>query len=512
MGRLFDGMTSDIGGSFADRFLAGYDNGRQRRIEDDARSERKQVNALLGRAYADPKQRNSVLPQVAALDAGAAFGAEQQFAASDERLERQRTNLSRLYQSVPAAARPLVAQRYAGDFQRLGMDIASPEFEGITTAYAQAFGPKGSSPSPKVLGPGAALVAPDGRALYRNDFQAPSNGQMVNVPDGQGGTIQMVFDPRTRKLSAPEYPSEAQTAAPTATDWQDAPEGPLQADSAARMVAQIEASQGAPLSPTIKAQIMADLQREGGRVDTGSFNQSGRQASAQPPTYGSTVPARGGLGYKPPNTAGAGPVATLSPEEVASAGFPPGSVVQRKPDGSLSKVFSPTERDANGGRALPAPVVNDLSKDAEKLTTLNQLIAGFQPGFAGNVVGGSVENFAGRLGGERIGVTTPGQSQWWQQYDRLKNVVRNELFGAALTATEQAAFEAADITPNMDAAVITSNLTKQAEIVQRALQRKASVWKSQGYNPDAVINATTVPSGAPVSEMSDEELKKALNL
>jgi len=44
---------------------------------------------------------------------------------------------------------------------------------------------------------GGALVDPNGNVIY----QAPVNGQIVAVPDGSGGTIQMIFDPRTRQLS-----------------------------------------------------------------------------------------------------------------------------------------------------------------------------------------------------------------------------------------------------------------------------------------------------------------------
>ncbi|MDA5337800.1 hypothetical protein LRM36_05150 [Stenotrophomonas maltophilia] len=44
---------------------------------------------------------------------------------------------------------------------------------------------------------GGALVTPDGRVVY----EAPVNGQVVDVPDGVGGSNKMIFDPRTRSLS-----------------------------------------------------------------------------------------------------------------------------------------------------------------------------------------------------------------------------------------------------------------------------------------------------------------------
>lgn len=44
---------------------------------------------------------------------------------------------------------------------------------------------------------GGALVTPDGRVVY----EAPVNGQIVDVPDGMRGSNKMIFDPRTRSLS-----------------------------------------------------------------------------------------------------------------------------------------------------------------------------------------------------------------------------------------------------------------------------------------------------------------------
>ncbi len=144
-----------------------------------------------------------------------------------------------------------------------------------------------------------------------------------------------------------------------------------------------------------------------------------------------------------------------------------------------------------GGRPLSAPTINRLAEDAEKLTNLQSLAESFNPDYANSWTGGQVENFLGRLGWEG-GWTgaTPGQANWWQQYDRQKNVIRNELFGAALTPNEQAEFDKADINPNMSDGVIKANLKMQADIVQRGLQRQARTWAAQGYNRGAIQEAT----------------------
>lgn len=161
------------------------------------------------------------------------------------------------------------------------------------------------------------------------------------------------------------------------------------------------------------------------------------------------------------------------------------------PDGELSPIpGGPADKGSGGGRPLPAPTINKLAGDADTLNTLDVLSGSFKKDFAGNKVGGQAENFAGRLG---LPGATPGQSDWWQQYDRMKNKVRNELFGAALTPSEQAEFDKADINPNMSPATIAKNLGNQKEIIRKGLQRQARTWAAQGYSKDALREATGIP-------------------
>lgn len=400
---------------------------------------------------------------------------------------------------------------------------------------------------------GNALVDPQtGRVIYQGP-EVPVNAQIVQVPDGNGGTISMMWDPRTRQLSDLPAPNGGPRSQP-----QGAPQpAPAQPIGTGQPIggAVVDGSTG-QTDPAIAA-LPQDQQQaafrlaamgrpfhvKGGRVIEGESQGLRPPGVPQPPNrpLPSLSEWGGGderLGYTPPKAdaapsgyryrpdggleaipggpadkPGGGTVSMLTPEEVAAAGFPRGSVIQRKPDGSLVKVHSPTERDTNGGKALPGNIVTQLTEDTEKLNTLTDLAGTFRDDFAGNVVGGGLESFAGRLGGERVGLATQGQAEWWQQYDRYKNVIRNELFGSALTPSEQAAFEAADITPNMDPQVVKSNLARQTGLIERVLQRRAAVWEAQGYNPSAVTAATRagVPSRA-AQDMSDDELKRELGL
>lgn len=147
----------------------------------------------------------------------------------------------------------------------------------------------------------------------------------------------------------------------------------------------------------------------------------------------------------------------------------------------------------SAGKPLPSPVVTKLTKQAGLYDNTTQLLDTFNDGYSGNVIGGGLENLAGRVGGERVGIATRGQADWWQQYDRQKNEVRNALFGSALTPTEQKAFEAADINPNMDPQRIRENLRMQQTLIARGLERQAKVWRAQGFNTEA-IDAAVMPS------------------
>lgn len=59
------------------------------------------------------------------------------------------------------------------------------------------------------LAPGSKRFGPDGRVIAEVPF-APSSAKIVSVPDGVGGTRQMLFDPRTQKFSNPSYGGEPQ--------------------------------------------------------------------------------------------------------------------------------------------------------------------------------------------------------------------------------------------------------------------------------------------------------------
>lgn len=172
---------------------------------------------------------------------------------------------------------------------------------------------------------------------------------------------------------------------------------------------------------------------------------------------------------------------------------------QRGPDGSLVPIKGgPADpeyiRETNAAKEKPRNMsisdITKLSEEGGKFANISGFGETFKDDYAGHTIMGEGANVAGRYLPESVvGKTTKEGAEWWQSYDRYKNLVRNELFGSALTATEKSAFEKADINPRMDAATVKTNLKKQREVVENGLKRKANAMIEAGYKPDAIASA-----------------------
>lgn len=132
---------------------------------------------------------------------------------------------------------------------------------------------------------------------------------------------------------------------------------------------------------------------------------------------------------------------------------------------------------------MPEAAAKRLENDIGVYGTLDRLGNSFQPDYAGNSITGGFENWAQR---RYSGFGTPGQAQWWQDLQTMDNTVRNQLFGASLTAGEQQAWEGTTVLPSMDAPEVKKNLARRREILQGALARRNKFLKANGYDPEAV--------------------------
>jgi hypothetical protein len=126
----------------------------------------------------------------------------------------------------------------------------------------------------------------------------------------------------------------------------------------------------------------------------------------------------------------------------------------------------------------------DSTKLADKATGVDKLVGlydTFKPEYAGygtNALGEIAVFAAGKQSDEK----SVALYQWWQNYQNNVNKVRNDLFGAALTAPEKAEFEKAMVTKGMDSAQAQANLRRQAEEASKAYDKLEKVLRVGGFS------------------------------
>lgn len=139
--------------------------------------------------------------------------------------------------------------------------------------------------------------------------------------------------------------------------------------------------------------------------------------------------------------------------------------------------------------------IADSTKLAERSQSADKLIGiyeSFKPEFAGFATD-RVGDAALLIAGKSKDPKSVELFQWWQGYQENINKVRNELFGAALTAPEKAEFEKAMVTKGMSSQQAATNLKRQAELALNAYNKLENVLRVQGFSK-AGLNALK-PSG-----------------
>ena len=180
--------------------------------------------------------------------------------------------------------------------------------------------------------------------------------------------------------------------------------------------------------------------------------------------------------YQAPPKAAA---ARMTPEEVAAEGLDPNTVYYRNKEGIPQAVSGQSGKTF---RQVPDSTAKRVTGNVEIRDSLQRALTGFEDDFGGNAVTGGLENQLQAV----FGSGTPGQRQWWADFQSTDNQIRNDLFGSALTATEKAAYEATTISPRMSPKTIRENLTKRKAIIDKALNRQANFLKKNKYDPEAV--------------------------
>lgn len=173
---------------------------------------------------------------------------------------------------------------------------------------------------------------------------------------------------------------------------------------------------------------------------------------------------------------------TLSKAEAEQRGLDPTKVWQESSEGNLTPAGN-AAGSSKTYKTMPQGAAENLEKGVNAVLDFDRITKSYKKDFAGNSITGGLENSIQKRFG---GFGTPGQQQWWADVNANDNVMRNALFGASLTAGEQAAWERTTITPDMDPDLVEQNLQRRKEIATSVLKRRTDFFKANGYDPEAV--------------------------
>lgn len=175
---------------------------------------------------------------------------------------------------------------------------------------------------------------------------------------------------------------------------------------------------------------------------------------------------------------------TLTPEEAAAERLDPTGVYQRS---TTTNKISRLEGPEKPAKTFPENAANKLTEDVGQVEALSRALNGFQDDFAGSFLAGAESALQGV--GLDFGMATPGQRNWWADFNSTDNIIRNKLFGSTLTDGEKAAYLATTIAPSSDPKIIKENLQKRLDIIKKATERRYNRYIAAGYNP-AEVDAT----------------------
>jgi len=96
----------------------------------------------------------------------------------------------------------------------------------------------------------------------------------------------------------------------------------------------------------------------------------------------------------------------------------------------------------------------------------------------------------------RSGVGNKEAADWWRDYQAQKNIVRNNLFGSALTAPEKVEFDKASINPSLSDRTIKENLKLQHDATRRAAKKMVDFYTARGASSQQIEAALGMPMSA----------------
>ena len=276
------------------------------------------ANKLAGQAFNAPAdQRQSLLGQLAGVNPQAAMGMQSRFQQQDQAQQAKQVDHAKKINGaanyVLQAVQSKDPARIQGAYQAVRPYLAEltgkeppPQWDdSMLPGLYQTISATGGTPQQKgtVVAPGGALVdSATGQQMFSNPA-TPANGQLVDIPDGQGGTVKMLFDPRTRQLSQPNFGGGQPAPAQGGFQAQITPASPANTGAAEQANALL--AQGMQPQEVMQRLVQEHPDQQFQlAVDpaTGQFKDVSN-GSAQIP-QGQGMPAMGQLGHAPPKSAG----------------------------------------------------------------------------------------------------------------------------------------------------------------------------------------------------------------
>ncbi len=164
------------------------------------------------------------------------------------------------------------------------------------------------------------------------------------------------------------------------------------------------------------------------------------------------------------------------------------------------------------GKTLPSGEVDKITGLDESLGTQQRLMQTFKPEYAGygsNFVGG-----AANLVGSRFSDKLQPQAEWWAAHEANDNIMRNKLFGASLTAGEQAAWDRTSIKPGMSPEMVQNRMAERAALIDAQRNTRIGNLGKAGYNvqnfgaPPDTFKPTSPTVGIPSADAIAAELAR----
>jgi len=165
-------------------------------------------------------------------------------------------------------------------------------------------------------------------------------------------------------------------------------------------------------------------------------------------------------------------------------------------------------RGAKEGRPLPQRIVADIGKVEGAKDVMSLLHSSWDDKFKVAPMGiGDAQNWLGSKGwaGEKSKET----SNWWKNYNEQKNIIRNQLFGSALTKSEGILFDKANVLEGDDSQVIRTKLAQQEKQSTRAYNKLVANYSKGGHDTSEWLVADVPDAPNPGQVVSKQDRRKA---